>query len=289
MTSNEHRTSQDRIDRRVLLRSLGGAVAAVAGCFSGPSVGDGTETPPASPASQSAVFADIGFDQGQLVVTLAADTAPDRVHLIGPSGELIQQAPVPVGARTVRLDFVGERGAGYTPGEHTLVAVKTDDTLGELSLTLAPDVTIADIRWAKNHPDMNWDKSRDDWQQFSAVLLENTGTAPTRLVDLTWSKTPRLLAMRRETFEARRQVVLPPGQTITVYSRWPTFATQIRDHGVDCGELETVTFTVTAQLQVGDDVSYAQPVAYGGEQFACQLSLAEPGTAAAAATPTPGG
>lgn len=289
MTTNDHLPSQDRIDRRVLLRSLGGAVAVLAGCFSGPSVSDGTETPPTSPASQSAVFDDVGFDSGQLVVTLAADTAPDRLHLIGPGGELIRQAQVPVGATTVRLDFVGERGAGYTPGEHTLVAVKNDDTLGTLTLTLAPDVTIADVRWAKNHPDMNWEKSKRNWEQYSAVLLDNKGTAPTRLGGLRWSQTPRLLAAGRDTFETRHQVVLPPGETTAVYSRWPTFATQTLQSGVDCGKLETVVFTVTAQLHVGSNVSYSQPVTYGGEKYACELSLGAATPESTGLTPTPGG
>lgn len=289
MRTNDQSTSQDRIDRRVLLRSLGGGLAVLAGCSSGPPGSDGTATPPASPASQSAVFADLGFDQGQLVVTLAADTAPDRIHLVGPGGELVEQARVPAGVTRVRLGFVGERGAGYTPGEHTLVAVKNDDTLGELSLTLTPDVTITDVRWAKNHPDMEWDKSHRNWQQYSAVIIENTGTAPTRLVGLTWSQTPRLLAVGRETVETRHQVVLPPGETTVVYSRWPTFATQTMTGEVECGELDTVVFTVTARVRVGSNGSYSQPVTYGGEQFACELSLGEATLAASTTTPTSGG
>jgi len=273
-----------RIDRRTLLIGVSGALVALAGCTNKPETSDETAQTTKQPADGSDAFEQIGFNDGTLIVTLADDVSVEEVNLLTSSGDIAMQVPVVSGSSNAEFELVGPSTEGYTPGEHTLVAVSNGETIGETTLDLTPNVTLSDLRWAKQYPELEWNKDRANWEEYSALLLENTGTAPTYLTQLRWSKTPRLLALTYDTVETQPQIVLPAGETTIVYSRWPTFATHVQGTSLDCGNLDTVEFTVTADLQVGSSVSYSQSVTYGGDQYSCELSSGDPSTTQATVT-----
>lgn len=155
MNDNTNSPSHSRcIDRRTVLSGLSGALVALAGCTDNP--GTGSDTPAnntnpmtESPASQSGVFAGVRVAGSQLVVTLANDTSADWVRRFGPDGNLSEKAKVAPGGRETSFDLVGQSTDGYTPGTHRLVAVKNDETLGEITLDLEPEVTLTEFQWAK--------------------------------------------------------------------------------------------------------------------------------------------
>ncbi|WP_202613939.1 hypothetical protein [Halostella pelagica] len=214
-----------------------------------------------------------------LVVELASDTDADSVNLINPSGEMNSLQRVQEGATQVTFQLLGEAEDGYTPGEYRVVAVAGDETIGEATISLQPEVTITDVMWAQNHPDLDWDKDQSTWQQFAALTVENTGNAPTYLTALQWTNSPHTKVSPSETLTHHPTTLLPPGET-TIYSTAPVYQTEDPTgvHGaIDCGNLETDTLTVAGVVQAGTNPSYSQTIEYGGTNNSCELTIVDGG------------
>jgi len=57
---------------------------------------------------------------------------------------------------------------------------------------------------------------------------------------------------------------------------------------IECSELETDTLTVTGNLQAGANPSYSQTIEYGGEKYACDLTIIDGGPTDSAQTASNG-
>jgi len=57
---------------------------------------------------------------------------------------------------------------------------------------------------------------------------------------------------------------------------------------IECSELETDTLTVTGTLQAGANPSYSQTIEYGGEKYACDLTIIDGGPTDSAQTASNG-
>ncbi|MUV59371.1 hypothetical protein [Halobacterium sp. CBA1126] len=275
------------LDRRTVLSGVSGTLVALAGCTDNPDTGsdtstDSTDTTTDSPASQSNVFTGVRFDGGQLVVTLASDTSVDWVRRFGPEENLSEKAKVSPDGTQAQFDLVGQNTDGYTPGTHRLVAVKNDETLGEMPLDLTPDVALTDFRWAKNHPDMEWDKSANNWETHASFVLENTGSGPAMLARTRWRDAPFVLRTDEDEQAFDHTTPLPPGETTTVYARPPVYETSgglVGASAVECENIDAKTLQLTAVVEPGANLSYLQTIEYGGEEGACELTIVDRETA----------
>ncbi|WP_242437212.1 hypothetical protein [Halorubrum lacusprofundi] len=225
-----------------------------------------------------------------LVVELASDTDADSVNLINPNGEMNSLQRVQEGATQVTFQLLGETEDGYTPGEYHVVAVAGDKTIGETTISLEPQVTITDVIWAQNNPDMDWEKSGSAWQQFAALTVKNTGNAPTYLTAVEWRNSPQAKVSASETVTTNLNRLLSPGET-TIYTTTPVYQTEDPTGvygAIECSELETDTLTVTGTLQAGANPSYSQTIEYGGEKYACDLTIIDGGPTDSAQTASNG-
>jgi len=98
-----------------------------------------------------------------------------------------------------------------TPRRYHVVAVAGDKTIGETTISLEPQVTITDVIWAQNNPDMDWEKSGSAWQQFAALTVKNTGNAPTYLTAVEWRNSPQAKVSASETVTTNLNRLLSPG------------------------------------------------------------------------------
>ena len=292
MNDNTSSSGHDRcIDRRTVLSGLSGALIALAGCSSSPSDTDSpsSETSP-PPESESDAFERVAMTEIALVVGLASDTEADSVNLINPNGEMNSLQRVQEGTTQVTFQLLGETEDGYTPGEYRVVAVAGDKTIGETTISLEPEVTITDVVWAANNPNMDWEKSESAWQQFAALTVENTGNAPTYLTAVEWHNSPQATVSASETVTTNLNRLLPPGET-TIYTTTPVYQTEDPTGvygAIDCGEVETETLTVTGTLQAGGNPSYSQTIEYGGEKYSCELTIVDGGPTDSTKTPSNG-
>jgi len=282
MKNNTNSPSYGRcLDRRTVISGLSGALVALAGCSSSPSdtdsPGSGTSPPP---GSESDTVERVAMTETDLVVELASDINADSVNLINPNGEMNSLQRVQEGATQVTFQLLGEAEDGYTPGDYRVVAVAGDETIGETTISLKPELTITDVNWAQNHPDMDWDKDRSTWQQLAAFTVENTGNAPSFLTTARWTDAPLCRVKSQETMEFGQNTLLPAGETTTVYSSAPIYQTEGRlgmGAHVNCSDLETAPLTVTGIVQAGANPSYSQTIEYGGTNNSCELTIVDGG------------
>jgi hypothetical protein len=269
------------IDRRTVLSGLSATLVALAGCSSSPSepTSPGSETSP-PPGGESDAFERVAMTETGLVVELASDTNADSVNLINPNGEMNSLQRVQEGATQVTFQLLGEAEDGYTPGEYRVVAVAGDEPIGKTTISLEPELTITDVMWAQNHPDMDWDKDRSTWQQLAAFSIENTGNAPSFLTMSRWTDAPLCRVKSQETMEFGHNTLLPAGETTTVYSSAPIYQTEGRlgmGAHVNCSDLGTAPLTVTGAVQAGANPSYSQTIEYGGTNNSCELTIVDGG------------
>lgn len=270
-----------RIDRRTVLSGISGGLIALAGCSSSPSNPNSPDSDTSSsPASEKDVFKHVKMTETDLIVELASDTNADSVNLINPNGEMNSLQRIQEGATQVTFQLLGEAEDGYTPGKYRIVAVAGDKTIGETTILLKPEITITDVMWAQNHPDMHWDKDRSTWQQLAAFTVENTGNAPSFLTKTRWTDAPLCRVKSQETMEFGHNTLLPAGETTTVYSSAPIYQTEGRlgmgEH-VNCSDLGTAPLTVTGVVQAGANPSYSQSIEYGGTNNSCELTIVNGG------------
>jgi len=138
---------------------------------------------------------------------------------------------------------------------------------------------------------MDWEKSGSAWQQFAALTVKNTGNAPTYLTAVEWRNSPQAKVSASETVTTNLNRLLSPGDdhpstTTPVYqTEDPTGV-----YGaIECSELETDTLTVTGTLKLERiRPSYSQTIEYGGEKYACDLTIIDGGPTDSAQTASNG-
>lgn len=159
----------ERTRRQFLRAGLATSLLGLAGC------GEGDATTSTQPASDGP-FARVAVDGEFLVVELAPEQDVSTVNLIAPDGTLFGQRQPAAGVRTLRFRLIeldSLQPKHYTPGEYELVAVSGEKTASQ-SVKLRSDLRVREIA---QHSDS---KSR------LIVVLENVGSAPTWVFDITY-------------------------------------------------------------------------------------------------------
>ena len=275
MTGNTLR-HDGRIARRSVLATLGLGAVALSGCSSEPSTdpknNSTNDTDSNLGSGESDVFSDVGMEDETLEVEIADDVSVEFINLVDPNDELYDQQRLESGVTTTSFEILG-RSDDFVTGEYELVALDDDEAVDTTTVTLEADCRITDVFWAAENPDMEWDKDVPNWEEYAAVVIENTGTIPSLLTELEWAGAPVARLQSQESQSYYHETRLQPGKT-TVYSAGSVYATDDAVHSLDCRDLETEPMTVTAVVQIGPDPSYTQQIEYSGDQ-SCDLSIVE--------------
>lgn len=196
---------QQPLTRRQLLTSLAGAAGIGAGC-NGQTREDSTPSPQTGGAGLPSVR-DVEVTDSELVVTLTADHDVSTLSLIGPDGQAVVEQSVATGAETVPLPILSiEPDLGsyehYTPGEHELV-VDTGDETHRTTVPLEPDLQITTVEQYTDG---------DSPAQLGnlAITVENTGTGPTWVYDITYRDSPNFAANGELTGEPGTLLIKEP-------------------------------------------------------------------------------
>ncbi|MDQ2052633.1 hypothetical protein RBH26_19425 [Natronolimnohabitans sp. A-GB9] len=207
-----------------------------------------------------------------LEVVIADDASVEFINLVDPDGELYDQQRLEGDETETSFEILGRYEDDVPTGDYELIALTGDEQVGTTTISLEADCTITDVLWAAENPDMDWDKNSPAWEEYAAVVIENTGTVPSLLTELEWAGAPVARLQSKESQSYYHETLLPPGET-TIYSNGSVYATDGAVHSMDCSDLETEPMTVTAVVQVGSDPSYTQQIEYGGGQE-CQITIA---------------
>ncbi|WP_276256478.1 hypothetical protein [Halomontanus rarus] len=208
----------------------------------------------------------------ELEIEIADNASVEFINLIDPNGELYDQQRLESSETRTSFEILG-RSDDFVTGDYELVALSGDEPVDTTKVTLEAQCRITDVLWAAENPDMEWDTDAPNWDEYAAVVIENTGTIPSLLTELEWAGAPVARLQSKESQSYYHEKRLPPGET-TVYSAGSVYATDGAVHSLDCDELETEPMTVTAVVQVGTDPSYTQQIEYGGGQ-SCDTSIVE--------------
>ncbi|MDS0300949.1 hypothetical protein NDI76_19565 [Halogeometricum sp. S1BR25-6] len=270
------------ISRRNALRTVAGAtLVSVAGCLnsggSSGTPGNGTTASDSEgPLNRVTVEGTI------LVVELLAEADVDQVNLIQPNEELFGTRDVAAGAQQVSFKI----GTAYELGEYRVVALKGEETVAESIEEIRPQIEIREIGLYRNNPDKPWDEvygeSQTDRKKNGEafVTVENTGSGPDAIVELQFTgDVPNPIENPREggLYETER-VVIPPGETIDLFSSSFPFGTETAD-GMGCSpDGNNGQFTVSVRTQVsGDQVSKTYEAQYTGsnDMTNCEVTITE--------------
>lgn len=167
--------------RRLLQAGVLAGTAALSGCL-----GDGERSTPTGSAGSDDVQ-ELSIDGSDLVVRLREDHAVTRLNLIGPDGERYAGTDVATGETQATIQLLDiQPGVGgyehYEPGTHELATV-TDEGSDSLDVDLVPDLRIVDVQQYR-------DGSRPSDLGKLAVTVENRGTGPTWVYDVTYQGAP---------------------------------------------------------------------------------------------------
>lgn len=176
--------SHDLFTRRSALRAgLVAGTSVLAGCFDGTSPENSSSSDP--PATST--ISNIAVDGAYLVVDWREDRTVSAANLIGPDGQTFAETDVPAGETTTEIRLLDiDPGVGgydhYDPGQYELVAV-TDDGQDSMAVALEPDLQITDVQQYRDGD------SPSDLGKL-AVTVENVGTGPTWIYDITYRNAP---------------------------------------------------------------------------------------------------
>jgi hypothetical protein len=211
------------LSRRQILTGAGlGITGILAGCGG---LEDDTRDPQSTEIPTDSPITETGFDGTDLVVSLQDDHSVSRVNLIDPEGSLYRGADVAVGETTVRLKILDIRpGVGgyehYEPGTYELVAVEGEDS-SSVTVELEPDIRVVDVQQYRDG------EYASDLGKL-AVTVENIGTGPTWVYNITYDNSPNSNAnIPLETDPGFPQIIdprtsgeliIPPGDERTFVS-----------------------------------------------------------------------
>nr|WP_317176171.1 hypothetical protein [Halovivax sp. KZCA124] len=224
-------------------------------------------------SGESDVFTDVVMEDDELEIEIADDASVEFINLVDPNGELYDQQRLQAEETRITFDILGRYDDAFPAGEYTLVARNGDEEVDTTTITLEADCKITDVLWAKENPDMDWDRDSPVWDEYAAIVIENEGTIPSLLTELEWTGAPAAKLGPDDSISYYHETRLPPGKT-TVYSFSQIYQTSGASGSLDCREYGTEPMTVTAVVQVGPNPSYTQQIEYGGGQ-PCELTIVE--------------
>lgn len=254
--------------RRELLGGIAGTtITSLGGCTSS---GDTT------------VFETVTVEETDLVVELVDDHPLERLSIARPDGELFAEAPVQPGVsrKTFRV------GVEYLPGEYELIGLSDGSEHSSTSLRIEPDVRVADLRLGRNHPQEIEDDIDPRIAETEAIIdLENQGTGPDAVEVLNFSgdvprPTPEtrdgsgILDVQGGFTQDAEQVLLPPGETVTIYSNSMPFNSTLSE--IECDpDTNRGQFEAVLQTKLGDkQLSQAYSVSYTGKDMStCDIGV----------------
>ena len=284
MTRDNHHLS-----RRTALRTVAGAaLASVAGCLD--SNGSTTPNGSESPADGSGVFQQVTVDGTALVVEFAADSEFDQINLIQPNGELFGQREVAAGSQQVSFEL----GTSYAPGEYEVVALNGEETVGESSLSVQPNLEIVEMGIGRNQPEEMWDGPEDKIEEEAFVTVENRGSGPDAVTKLLFIGDVPYPSDEEgtnyvddedvsgiydpESDSEVEQVTIAPGAQVTIYSSRSPFAF-VPGAGTSCSdEAKTGEFELILETRVGGDrITKTYNIQYSASQDSdsCDISISE--------------
>lgn len=246
------------LTRRHLLLSLAGAAGIGAGC-NGQTRENGPQTPQDGGGALPSVSA-IEVADSDLVVSLTADHDVSTLSLIGPDGQAVTEQSVATGAATVALPILSiepdlSNYDHYTPGDHELV-VETAGETNRTTVPLEPALQVTEVE--------QYTEGESPAQLGNlAITVENTGTGPTWVYDITYSNAPNFAANGELTGDpgiprllvpsSENGFIVSPGeQQKFVDSDSPL---QFSDDGtVECGQLSAEFIAIIGQA-VGEPLS----------------------------------
>jgi hypothetical protein len=271
-----------QISRRNALRTVAGAaLASMAGCLNNSDTAgtpsDGTTDPDSGPLTRVAV------EDTTLVVELSAEVNVDQVNLIQPNGELFGKRDVAVGVQQVSFEI----GTAYDPGEYRVVALNGEETVGESTADIEPEIQVQEVGLYRNNPDKPWDEVYGESQTDSKkngeafVTIQNSGSGPDAVVELWFSgDVPNPVEDPRGSgIYEKDSVVVPAGATVDLFSDSFPFGSEIGDDGMGCStDGNSGQFTVALETRVtGQEVTKSYSVEYTGsdEMQNCEITISE--------------
>ena len=277
------------LSRRTALRTVAGAaLVSVAGCMDG----NGSTGPngSSSPGGGSGVFRQVTVEGTELIVQFDSDSEFDQINLIQPDGELFGQREVAAGSQQVSFDL----GTAYAPGEYEIVALSGEETVGESSLSVQPNLGIVEMGIGRNQPEEMWDGPESEIEEEAFVTLENQGTGPDAVTKLLFIGDVPYPSDEEgtnyvddedvsgiydsESDSEVEQVIIGPGEQITLYSSRSPFAF-VPGAGTSCSEeSKTGEFELLLETRVGGDrVTKTYSIQYSGSQETdnCEISISE--------------
>ncbi|MCU4802727.1 hypothetical protein OB920_20405 [Halobacteria archaeon HArc-gm2] len=264
--------STDSIDRRTAIRTLLASTAiGLAGCNDSSSV------------AQSDPFTDVRVSDTTLVVEFDADASIDEITVIQPDGEAFASRSVTSGSSKETIDI----GTQYSPGEYTVHALDGEETIGERTLTVSPDVQITDLKLGRNYPDEMYEGANDLAIQAETVLtVENTGTGPDSVTQLLFEgDVPQptnkdadkswIYDTSSEAGGDADRIVIPPGESTKIYSTSRPFTTA--SSNVSCSsDGEVGQFTAIVRLEIGETLQHQYDVEYTGQVLSdCDITVSD--------------
>ena len=261
--------------RRTALQTVTGAVVGcLAGCLS--------TNDTSAPSSGAGPIEDVAVEGTELVVKHTSADNVDQLNLIQPNGELFEQRTVAAGSQQASFSI----GTAYDPGEYTVVALSGDNTLGERSVVIRPELQIQTVGLYRNKPDKPWDEVYGDTETNrlkngeACVTVKNSGSGPDAVVELLFSgEVPNPVSdPRGNGIHEAEQVIIPPQKTVDLFSSSFPFGSTAED-GMGCSpDGNSGQFTVIVQTQVGgDNRSNSFDVQYtdSTEMSDCEISITE--------------
>ncbi|WP_226008405.1 hypothetical protein [Natrinema salinisoli] len=279
-----------RVSRRTALRTLtGAAFVNVAGCLNNDG-GSGTPGNRTTSLDGQGPLQRIAVDGTTLVVELSEEADVDQVNLIQPDGGLFGQRDVVTGSQQVSFEI----GTTYVPGEYRVLALEGEETVGESSLSIQPNLRIMEMGMGKNQPEKMWNSSSDKITKEAFVSVENRGSGPDAITQFLFVGDVPYPSDEEGTNYADNdeisgiydpdrdtevdEVVIEPGEKLTLYSYRSPFAF-MRGEGTSCeSEEQNGSFEVILETQVGADrVSKSYSIHYSAsEEFDnCEITISE--------------
>ena len=268
--------------RRIVLSGIAtGVFGAASGCLSGTSETDRSKSD--EPEAEGSGIFDAVFVEGMdLVLEFTEESSVDHVNVIDPNGELFAERTIPTGVRRETIEI----GTSYSPGDYEIVALEDEEEQATRSLTIEPDVQIADLRLARNHPDEMFEDASDiDIRTETIIRLENRGTGPDEIVGLSFSgDVPRPTPADFEDSgiydtesDLRRHadsIEIPPDNEVIIYSQLMPFS--VSGENVGCSpDGQQGEFEVNVKSAVHEDpVSSTYSVTYTGTDLnECEIEI----------------
>ena len=257
---------------------IGGIVTGTAVTLSGCAGGDNG----ADPSEPADGFEGVLVEGVDLVIEFGEDHPFDSLSVIQPGGELLVERDLAPGVRRESIEL----GTTYQPGEYEIIGVSDGDEAATTSLVVEPDVAIESLRLGRNHPDEMYEGASDRTVLTEAILtIENTGNGPDAAVSLEFSgdiprPTPNdsensgIYDTDSELGGHADQVVLPPDETVVIYSHSTPF--NPASDNVSCTpDGESGEFEVEVSTSVQEpNPSQQYSVTYTGEDLTdCDIEI----------------